>query len=104
MRLIDADKLISPDGKSEKVLIIGAGSGKTVRMAYELLKDKVNAAPTVNAVLVVRCRDCINAVADFNYTGELVCKKTGALVPFDGFCHQGKLLTNTFDGGKHETD
>lgn len=58
MRLIDADKLLIPDEESNKVFIIGARSGKTLEMALDLLKIKVNSAPTIDAVPVVRCKDC----------------------------------------------
>lgn len=50
-RLIDADALLEQAGNSDKVLIIGGrfGGGKTVAMAKELLKQKVQNAPTIEA-------------------------------------------------------
>lgn len=60
MRLIDADALLLPDDKSDKVLVIGPNSGKTLQLAYDLLKLKVNNAPTIDAVPVVRCRECVH--------------------------------------------
>lgn len=59
MRLIDADAILLTDNNSGKVLVIGPNSGKTLRLAYDLLKLKVNNSPTIDAVPVVRCRECI---------------------------------------------
>lgn len=58
MRLIDADELLLPDNSSDKILVIGQNSGKTLRLAYDILKLKVNNAPTIDAEPVVRCREC----------------------------------------------
>lgn len=52
MRPIDADALFLPDEKSDRVLIVGTRSGKTVAMATELLKKKVADAPTLDVVPV----------------------------------------------------
>ena len=49
-RLIDADALFEPDENSDKVLIVGGqrSGGKTIALAMELLKQKVEAAPTID--------------------------------------------------------
>lgn len=51
MRLIDADAILKADENSDKALVLG--SGKTLEIAYALLKKKVVDAPTVDAVPVV---------------------------------------------------
>ena len=56
MRLIDADAILKADENSDKALVLG--SGKTLEIAYALLKKKVADAPTVDAVVVTRCKDC----------------------------------------------
>ena len=56
MRLIDADAILKADENSDKALVLG--SGKSLEIAYALLKKKVADAPTVDAVPVVRCKDC----------------------------------------------
>lgn len=56
MRLIDADAILKADGNSDKALVLG--SGKALEIAYALLKKKVADAPTVDAVIVTRCKDC----------------------------------------------
>ena len=55
-RLIDADALLKADENSDKALVLG--SGKSLEIAYALLKKKVEDAPTVDAVVVTRCKDC----------------------------------------------
>ena len=56
MRLIDGDEILKADEKSDKALVFG--SGKSLEIAYALLKKKVEDAPTVDAVVVTRCKDC----------------------------------------------
>lgn len=56
MRLIDADAILKADENSDKALVLG--SGKTLEIAYALLKKKVADAPTVDAVIVTRCKNC----------------------------------------------
>lgn len=56
MRLVDADEILKADENSDKALVLG--SGKSLEIAYALLKKKVEDAPTVDAVVVTRCKDC----------------------------------------------
>ena len=56
MRLIDGDEILKADEKSDKALVLG--NGKALEIAYALLKKKVEDAPTVDAVVVTRCKDC----------------------------------------------
>ena len=58
MRLIDADTILKADENSDKALVLG--SGKALEIAYALLKKKVEDAPTVDAVIVTRCKDCVH--------------------------------------------
>ena len=61
MRLIDADKLI---GKLKELRDIWVGFeeshsfGTGMYQAYDTAVDEVNETPTVDAVKVVRCKDC----------------------------------------------
>ena len=59
MRLIDGDAILKADENSDKALVLG--SGKSLEIAYALLKKKVEDAPTVDAVVVTRCKDCEHA-------------------------------------------
>lgn len=56
MRLVDADAILKADENSDKALVLG--SGKSLEIAYALLKKKVEDAPTVDAVVVTHCEDC----------------------------------------------
>ena len=76
MRLIDADALLKelePYGLT-KGCTIGRHSGMT-----EMLMDIVEKQPTVDAVEVVRCKDC-------KYYGSGVCWNES----FTGYCSYGK--------------
>ena len=59
MRLVDADAILKADENSDKALVLG--SGKSLEIAYALLKKKVADAPTVDAEIVTRCKDCEHA-------------------------------------------
>ena len=66
MRLIDADGILKADENSDKALVLG--SGKALEIAYALLKKKVADAPTVDAVVVTRCKDCCACGTEKIYT------------------------------------
>lgn len=102
MRLVDADAILKADGNSDKALVLG--SGKSLEIAYALLKKKVVDAPTVDAVIVTRCKDCkhfrnhpnglcyLHTEPKANargYSGDAVC------VEPDDFCSYGERK----DGG-----
>ena len=54
MRPIDADALLLPDENSDRVWVFGGqrSGGKTLAMAYELMKKKVQDAPTLDIYLI----------------------------------------------------
>lgn len=56
MRLVDVDEILKANENSDKALVLG--SGKSLEIAYALLKKKVADAPTVDAVVVTRCKNC----------------------------------------------
>lgn len=92
MRLIDGDAILKADENSDKALVLG--NGKSLEIAYALLKKKVADAPTVDAVPVVRCEDCAVSQSD-----GWVCSGT-ALMPQhrtfpNSFCSDGERK----DGG-----
>lgn len=60
-RLIYAEDLFEPvDFKVLQVRKGGPGGGKTMAMYEQLFRKRVEMAPTVNAVEVVRCKGCLN--------------------------------------------
>ena len=92
MRLVDADTILKADENSDKALVLG--SGKSLEIAYALLKKKVEDAPTVDAVVVTRCKDCKYSCKDETgrtcegYWYEL--SEFAVSVEDDDFCSYGK--------------
>lgn len=84
MRLIDADTLfdIKPEAM-ETIIFAGERSGKTYAIYESLFRKMVNNSPTVDAVPVVRCRECIN-----NENGR--CLFRCFALDENGFCHLGE--------------
>lgn len=81
MRLIDADAILKADENSDKALVLG--SGKALEIAYALLKKKVADAPTVDAVVVTRCKDCKHLYV-WNRDVYAFCPKTNIVfLPFE---------------------
>lgn len=84
MRLIDADAILKADENSDKALVLG--SGKSLEIAYALLKKKVADASTVDAEDVVRCKDCYQSVV----IGDvLYCTYWSKNTDENGYCHEG---------------
>ena len=93
MRLIDADAILKADENSDKALVLG--SGKALEIAYALLKKKVADATTVDAVPVVRCKDCTDWGPG---TGGIpICGETCEPMPPDGFCSLGERKENNHE-------
>lgn len=103
MRLVDADALLLPDDKSDKVLIIGT-NGKSIKLAYSLLKLKINNAPTVDPIHAAGgcyCRECTYAEHLINGAGKRyeLCKYEdvdGVRWP-DDFCSVGERKEDDHD-------
>lgn len=99
MRLIDADTILKADKNSDKALVLG--SGKSLEIAYALLKKKVEDAPAVDAVVVTRCKDCKHLCVWNRKDIYAFCPKTNIVfLPFDKdtrtfFCSLGERK----DGG-----
>lgn len=99
MRLIDADAILKADENSDKALVLG--SGKSLGIAYALLKKKVADAPTVDAVQVVRCENCKHLCVWNRKDIYAFCPKTNIVfLPFEKdtrtfFCSYGERK----DGG-----
>ncbi len=92
-RLIDADAILKADENSDKALVLG--SGKSLEIAYALLKKKVADAPTVDAVPVVRCKDCEHWDDDPDTYGaddgpKGKCMKLFETMCADDFCSYGE--------------
>lgn len=105
MRLIDADALARDMGVDNAVKYGNETAEQqhnsySTLMKYEIA-DYIEDAPTVDAVPVVRCKDCKNRGTPYN------CPMRKLVMPFqgagsyedctedDGYCHMGELK----DGG-----
>jgi hypothetical protein len=82
-RLIDADAIIS---------FVDAGH---LRNPLELawsdndVVDMIESRPTVDAVPVVRCRECKHA-KDENFISAIWCENLEKYLAYDFFCHDGE--------------
>lgn len=85
MRLIDADALgvgkANPDAFKERAYACG----------WNAVIEIIEKAPTVDAVPVVRCRECINfAKTAVNGKGFCICPASGMDITPDDFCSYGQ--------------
>ena len=87
MRLIDADRLNKPI-YAEEDNITGSGMSYDEICGYndgiDIAWNKIDQAPTIDAVPVVRCRDCKFGDWDSEPNDAMVCMRTK-----DGFWRSG---------------
>ena len=87
MRLIDADRLNKPI-YAEEDNITGSGMSYDEICGYndgiDIAWNKIDQAPTIDAVPVVRCRDCKFGDWDSEPDDAMVCMRTK-----DGFWRSG---------------
>ena len=96
MRLIDADALKAirfHDLPYSQIVPADCDTDEKVS-AYKLgwndaIDAIVEAAPTVDAVEVVRCRDC-RFFEDEDYYGNCYCEEWGNITNANGYCHDAK--------------
>lgn len=101
MRLIDADALADSLRESKNKLkeIL---DDERCEMEYRICEGqmitfieailRVNEAPTIDAVPVVRCKDCKHSTT-FHHTGNMYCglhENHHFLTDAYGFCHKGE--------------
>lgn len=96
MRLIDADKLVDMLYDNEFAALC----------PLDEVSGVIDACPTVDAVPVVRCREC-----KYTYTdgcGYLACVKSGLYPDENDYCSRGKRrdqsadVRNMEEGNEHE--
>ena len=88
MRLIDADALIPMMKYATTDKEIGVFP---IRIGFDAIKRVIDDAPTVDAVEVVRCKDCKHKYVSGNGTTQYyVCDFMDAQYEDDGFCHHGE--------------
>lgn len=90
MRLIDANKL--SEAIHENVL---AMYEESVEAKEDCLRE-IEEAPTVDAVIVTRCKDCEYLVnATVNDNGFLICDINDMEIAPDDFCSYGQTKEGT---------
>ena len=84
MRVIDAD------GLRRRIVAFCTGCSTTY-LTVENIVMMINQADTVDAVPVVRCRDCVYAQsAKINKKGFLICPASRMEITDDDFCSYGE--------------
>ncbi len=83
MRLIDAD-VLEPHEQMEPM---GNGMYEYVEVVY---KDDIDDAPTIDAVEVVRCKDCRMTRGKDEYIGRWWCFVHQGYMADDYYCADGK--------------
>jgi len=104
MRLIDADALeMAPDENNvmNGVGFMGRNCGKTIEMVQAALRNMIDNAPTIDAVPVVRCKDCKHYAIDWQ-TCRSFCVRNGKVVGDEvwggfavdknGYCNYGAKM------------
>lgn len=89
MRLIDTDSLIVTDDYCKNATCRECTNNIT---NCEELKDLIDNAPTVDAVKVVRCRDC-KYLPKFKINNNLYCLNENGLhgcIQLDDYCSYGE--------------
>lgn len=85
MRLIDADALIPIMKYNTTDNEIGVFP---IRIGFDAIKEVIDEASTIDAVEVVRCKDCKHKYVSGNGTTQYyVCDFMDAQYEENGFCH-----------------
>ena len=87
LRLIDADKLIVELYQDQPMDWTGSDAEVQEFIDWELFRNMVINAPTVDAVPVVRCKDCIHSYDDLC---GLCCTCVDCVVQPEFYCADGK--------------
>lgn len=89
MRLIDADALYA--ALMEMSTIIARGTGRDcLALSCKAAAAIVQNAPTIDAVQVVRCKDCTEYEPDEDGDPGGCCTNTAFWMPEDGYCSDGE--------------
>ena len=64
------------------------------KLAIEALKKEIDKAPTVDAVEVVRCKDCIYSYEEFGFIYCTFGPYGDCAVPSQFYCAEGKRKEN----------
>ena len=88
MRLIDADNLIPIMKYTTTDNEIGVFP---IRIGFNTIKRVIDEAPTIDAVEIIRCKDCKHKYVSGNGTTQYyVCDFMDAQYEENGFCHHAE--------------
>lgn len=93
MRLIDADALIEAVKQEHFIIPKNMHPYEAVRIQGKSFRKVVDNAPTVDAVEVVRCRDCQNMTVELGLRYCNVWNRFNGAGD-DGFCNYGERRTD----------
>ena len=92
-RLIDADALENYLGnKIKEYSVKDDAISQCMKTAYQLALSSVLGAPTIDAVMVVRCKDCM-----YRNPYNEQCEHSmwyGTMMPDEGYCWMGRVMPN----------
>ena len=97
MRLIDADALMEAIGIADECKDCPRHGhfGCKEDSAFAYACEEITDAPTVDAVPVVRCKDCAKSRPDGNYESVwLWCRRVHGLTRKNDFCPYGERRTD----------
>ena len=86
MRLIDANwvfRHLKPYEPSDEEWSVSGGT------ALRLIHKAIDNAPTIDAVPIIRCKNCANGMESDN-NKYIICCTLGASMEFDDFCSRGE--------------
>jgi hypothetical protein len=95
MRLIDADKLIAQQKEIADDELSKNACPYSWSYAIESFIDDIEEQPTIDAVCVVRCKDCVYFAKDDEHGDAEYCSLVCGLCKENDFCSFGR---------KHEDD
>ena len=107
MRPIDADEIVkvAEHAYNEWNLAMAAADGtREINRVFKMqelckaVKVVADSAPTIDAVPVVRCKECKYMPNTANANGFLICKASGMEITDDDFCSYGERKEGAIDG------
>lgn len=95
MRLIDGDELIVKLYQDQPMDWTGSDAEVQELNDWELFRNMVDNAPTVDAKIVVRCKDCEYSYEDIDGLTCVYGPCVDCTVPEDFYCKYGERNTET---------
>ena len=88
MRLVDAD---------EAYKVLTDYYHHRTEIQHKALKEAIERVPTIDAVPVVRCKDCKYMTEHYDTDGNVpywTCSEWDSGTDYDGYCHYGERKEN----------